>query len=225
MRYAKLLGLSLVAVFAVGAVAVASASAVLPEFEGPFPNGFTAKELGVGKVETVAGRTVECGEAETSGSINAPKDALVKAILFKKCKSTAFGAGNCQTAGHAEGDVTTTALLALLGYITKPKVGLLFEPESGVNFATFVCKTILGNENLTVKGTVICELTPVNTKGKSFVLTCKQTKGVQSPTSFEGGPKDTLMMEGSGPENFAFEQFGGESLSDITTERETQIKA
>ena len=45
-----------VAMFVVSAVAVASASAALPEFDGPFPNNFTALQLTTGKLQTVAGK-------------------------------------------------------------------------------------------------------------------------------------------------------------------------
>lgn len=224
----KLLGLALVTVFALGAVAVTSASAALPEFDGPFPIHFTALQLGVGIVETVGKRTIECTHSSALGFINGPKDVLVNSSIITGCKSTTFGAGKCQN-GATKGEIKTLAFLGLLGYITASTklVGLLFESYGSINnIASFECETLLGSEKLTVKGTVICHLSPTNVTTKNYHLECKQKNGVQEPLSFDGvGTKDLLLLEGQGPENFAFEQLGVSGLSDILTLTSTKINA
>jgi hypothetical protein len=215
----------------VSAVVVASASAALPEFEGPFPNAFHAEQLNAGKLETVSGKTVECTGGLATGVVKSEKDVLINGILYTGCKSTTFGGLKCQTAGHAEGDITTVPLLGLLGYIKKPattEVGLLFEPENGVVFASFECKTFFNPVSVTVRGTVICHLEPINVKTKNYTLSCKLKageKGVQNPSSFEGLPKDLLSTQGTGQEVFGPEDSGVEALSDIETEKETKINA
>ncbi len=216
-----------VAMFVVSAVAVASASAALPEFEGPFPNKFTALQLTEGELETVGKRDVRCTHGSASGTIKSEKDVLVNGITYTGCKSTKFGGEACQS-GAKEGEITTKPLLGLLNYIKKAapiEVGLLFESDEGLHFATFNCKTLLGSESLLVKGVVICPLSPVNTITKEYHLNCLETGGIQKPLSFEGGPKNFLQTEGKGPENFAFEQSGVKALSDVTLEKAAQIKA
>jgi hypothetical protein len=218
MRQIKLIGLAMAAVLALGVAVTALASAALPEFDGPFPTHFVATQLGAGELNTVGGRDIKCSGGSALGFIDGPKDVLVSGgIIYKGCESTKFGGKKCQNTA-TEGEIKTNPLLGLLGYVTKPNVGLLFEPSGAANFATFKCKTILTEESLSVRGTVICPLSAVNTKTEKFVLTCKQTKGVQEPLSFEGAAtKDTLETEGSGLENFAFEQSGVSATSDILT--------
>jgi hypothetical protein len=211
-----------VAMLVMSAIAVASAAAALPEFEGPFPKHFVGLQLnvgGVGKLETVGGNTVECKHGRVLGFINSAKDLLVSGsgILFTGCEGAGFGQGKCQT-GATEGEITTSQLLGLLGYVGNPNVGILFEPDNAPDFATFKCHTLLGDETLLVRGTVICPLSPVNVSTDKFHLVCNQTKGVQNPLSFDGaGTKDILETEGKGPMNFGFEQSGIKTLFDVLT--------
>jgi hypothetical protein len=224
----QIIGLALVAVFVMSAVAVGSASAVLPEFHGPFPNHFTALQLTTGVLETVKGRTVECNHGSALGFVKSGKDVLVNGIIYTGCKSTAFGAGKCQNAGAPKGEITTLPLLGLLGYIKASThlVGLLLERDGGTNhFASFECEAVI-KEKVTVRGTVICELSPVNVATNEYHLECKQTKGAQAVLTFEGaGTKDILETKGEGLETFGFEQSGVTALSDVFTEKLTEILA
>ena len=189
-------------------------------FEGTFPLHFVALQLGTSKLETVGGNTVECKHGRALGFINSAKDALVNGgMTFLGCQGTGFGQGKCQS-GATEGEITTSQLLGLVGYVNtaKTEVGFLFEPDNAPDFATFKCKTILEDETLLVKGTFICPLSPVNTTTDNYHLVCNQTKGVQNPLSFDGaGTTDTLMTEGKGPTIFAFEQSGIQTLFDVLT--------
>jgi hypothetical protein len=228
MRKVKLLGVALISALALGAVMVALASAALPEFVGPFPNHFTVKQLGIGLVETVGKRTIKCTGSLASGDITGPKDILISSIISTGCASTSFGAGKCQS-GATQGEIKSLGVLGLLGYITisTKLVGLLFEPDGGINhLASFECETLIGAEKLIVKGTVICDLNLINVRTAKYHLFCNQEKGIQKPLGFEGtGTVDTLLMEGRGPENFLFEQFGVKALSDVLTVLETEILA
>ena len=218
-----------VAMFAMSAIAIASASAALPEFDGPFPNQFTGTQIGEGKLETLGGRTVACTGGSASGTIQAAKHLLVKGILYTGCKSTTFGAGKCQN-GSTEGDIITLPLLGLLGYIklTTPKeAGVLFEPDNGIDhFASFKCKTLIGEETITVKGTTICHISPINTKGTKYTLECKETNGMQEPSLFDGATADDkLLTKGEGPENFGFEESAVSSTTEVITKEATLILA
>lgn len=215
-----------VCMLVVSSIAAASALAALPEFEGPFPIHFTALQLGEGELITLAGRDIKCKHGSALGFIKSAKDALVNGIVYTGCKSTKFGAGECQS-GATKGEIVTLPLLGLLGYTNKAakEVGLLFELDggAGTHFASFECEALI-KEKVTVTGTVICKLSPVNTVTKDYHLLCKQTNGVQEPLSFEGGPKDFLTTKGSGLENFT-EQSGVTALSDILTLTLTLILA
>jgi hypothetical protein len=218
----------LATVLTLGAVAATTASAALPEFEGPFPKHFVATQLGAGFLETVGGNTVECSGGSTAlGFIRSEKDLLVSGgIAIRGCGGAGFGQGKCQT-GATEGEIITLQVLGLLGYINKAakEVGVLFEPDNAPDFTTFKCKTILGEETLLIKGTIVCPLSPVNTETESYKLICSQTKGVQKPLGFEGGTGDTLMIEGKGPKPFAFEQAGIQTTFDVLTLGQAKINA
>jgi hypothetical protein len=231
MRQVKLLGLALVSVLALGAIVASVASAVKPEFKG-FPAHFVAAQVGTGILETKGGRTVECSAGSALGFIDSAKHLLVNkggiGIIYTGCKSTSFGAGKCQS-GATKGEITTLALLGLLGYthLAPTEVGILFEPAGGINhFASFECETILGAEKLTVRGTVICPISPINMNTTKYHLNCKQSAGLQTPLSFEGlGTVDTLSTKGEGPETFGFEQSGVSALSTITALTAVEISA
>lgn len=219
MKQIKLMGLALGIVCALGAVAVALALAApeKPEFDGPFPIHFVAKQLGAGSLNTVGGRDVKCSGGSTLGFINGPKDVLVNGIIYTGCESTKFGGLKCQNTA-TEGEIKTNPLLGILGYVNKPNVGLLFSPDGSPDFATFTCHTFFEDEHLLVRGTVICPLSPVNTQTDKFDLNCKQKNGIQEPLSFDGlNTKDTLETQGAGQEPFAFEQSGVTALSDVLT--------
>src|SRR5581483_11264539 len=128
MQRMKLVRLTLVAVFALSLSSVASASAALPEFKGPFPKSFTSTS-GKGTLETVGGKTVTCTSDTTDGGkITGEKTVTIEAVLFSGCKS---GIVNCNSPGQASGVIDTVALTGTLGYISKAekRVGLLLAPS------------------------------------------------------------------------------------------------
>ncbi len=216
----------------VSAVAVASASATLPEFEGSFPKHFVATQTGEGELDTVGAvgeaRDVKCTAGSALGFVRSEKDVLVAGgIKYTGCHSTKFGGLKCQSTA-TEGEIVTNQLLGLLGYTNKAKaeVGLLFEPDNASDFATFTCHTFFKDEHLLVRGTVICPISKTNENTDKFTLSCNATNGVQTPLSFENlGTRDTLETEGSGQETFAFEQSGVKASSSVLTLGATKINA
>jgi hypothetical protein len=219
MKRLKVLGLALVAAFALSAVAVASASAALPEFEGPFPNKVKTGTSGAGTLETKGGSKITCTSDTFVGEVNAAKEVKKVVVTFKGCETTILGIKvKCNTAGQAAGVVVTEPIHGTLGYTAKPKTGLDLEPEVGTTFATLEC----GGTKVTVKGDVVCEVSPTNVKTAKFKITCKQTKGVQEWTKLEGGAESVLKTKiGGGVE----EQSGIENTEEIELEKESTIKA
>ena len=132
MRHAKLFGLTMVAMFALSAVAVSVASAALPEFDGPFPKTFAG--LGsADELETVGKSKLGCKDVHVNGKILSAKIDLAK-LTFLGCEATQGGSKfSC-------GTILTNPLLSLLGYINKATklVGTLLEPQEAL-IASFTC--------------------------------------------------------------------------------------
>jgi hypothetical protein len=106
MKRFRLLGLVLLAVFALGATMAASASAALPELLGnkAFPKSWTGKSVGTATLETLAGGKIECNAATADGE--QLTDTLGDYHLhFTLCKLV--GVGPCNTEGDSEGVILT----------------------------------------------------------------------------------------------------------------------
>jgi hypothetical protein len=218
MQRIRIVVLTMVAVFATSAVAASSAAAVLPEFSpssGVTLNGTS----GAGLLETKSGTKVTCTSNTDSGEITGPKAVSKIKVTFKGCESGGF---KCSTAGAASGELVTEELKATLGYInaTTKEVGVDFTPV-GAKFIEFNC--VGGIIEVTVTGSVICPVTPINTKTKTFTVACRQEKGIQKPTKLVGELEDVLFTKigALGLE----EQSGEETTATVTATPEGEIKA
>lgn len=160
MKRIRLLGFALMAVFALGVIAAASASAaeptkVLPEPTAKEPLTFTAKG-GKGTLLTVGGNEVKCEQAKGSGEFASPN--LGKGtVLFEKCKAKVPIIGTAPCTG--EGDNKETILfkggvhywLALLsGKLVAALVFLFLESEG--NLVHFTCEALGQKQLVIVRG-------------------------------------------------------------------------
>jgi hypothetical protein len=237
-RMMKMLGLAVAAMLAFAAMSTASASASYPEFvpsEGGFPVPFEATG-GEGVLETVAGRTVTCasGASEGGNILEEPAKQVEVKVIFEGCTASGpFGAAwTCTSSGAAAGEIKTVLLNGQYNY---PKVQagkavlLRLWPAVGTEFTSFTCKGIFLSITLTVRGSVIGEIDPINTQTSEFSLVYDQTEGVQKHTEFLNGACEweeaTLETKGEGAENFAYEQSAIEGTSAVETERAGEIKA
>jgi hypothetical protein len=198
----------LVAVFAVGAVASASASAAGVEFT-VYPNAFTSKPVGTGRLETKSKDTVECGVASGSGKITGAK-AL--AVSTGKLAMMTEPDGELVHYGKAGGSETAIDL----------------KPAGEGGFPEFKCKEQAIKVH--ARGSFLCAITPVNRKTKNFTVNCKEKAGVQEPIEFENakGEKVKSLLETEGRENlplWEWQQTGLSVTSEIVTEKEEEIKA
>jgi len=227
VRGFKAWGLALVAMLLFSGIAAASASAAKPEFKSPggFPVKFSATS-GAGKLETVAGRTVNCKSDTASGEVTGAKTVGNVVVKFNECTTVAFGITfNC-------GTITTNTLKAEPNYLTNPnsatEVGLDLKPVTGTEFTKFTCTSPFGNETLAVAGSVVGKITPVNSLTKTFTLAFAQTAGKQKYEGYFVGTtftKDTLETTGSGLQAFGPEQSGIEGTDTVTTEKEVELSA
>jgi hypothetical protein len=168
----------------------------------PGPNGskgnFTAESGAVKWNVPSAGSSWECTHAKYSGKVTSDKQAVVPVLTFFGCKSSGE---ECHSAGQPAETVQTKELLGTLGYIgnvgDSDIVGEDFTGTvaNGGYLAEFQCGSAA--VKLKLKGSLICEVKPVDTKPTSTngLVTCKESGGNQVPERFEGGVKDTLIVE------------------------------
>jgi hypothetical protein len=204
MKYFKLIGLCLAAVFAFSALSAASAPA-LPDFVpagGKFPVGFLASS---GSVILTAsnGFRFECEESMAAGNMQDVMMALIRANA-STCHTTIAGTripcGNHP--GAASDLILTEPLLATLGYIEAGekaggKVGFLFQPEPPNTVdIKFECGLGGVNETIVITGALVAEVTPINTATNKFDLIVKATGSAQAITTFQlltGSPAPLFM--------------------------------
>jgi hypothetical protein len=225
----RILGVALLAVFALAAVAVSSASAAEPAFYecakvsgGKYSDkncskpgeGKTAKyELkeGIGKKHTFTGKggaaTLHTPAVSGEVKCGAFKDSGTLTspttegkVVSVFSKCTSIGK-NCNSPGAKKGTIETNDLDGSLGYINKSKkeVGVDLKPESGKYLAEFNCEGL----EIKVEGSVIGhQLGDIDTFSKTSEAVFKVNgEGYQDVKSFEGGSPDVLesTINGSGP--------------------------
>jgi hypothetical protein len=103
----------------------------------------------------------------------------------------------CKSAGLANGNLQTVKLLATLGQIKAGEAGILLKPKTGTAF--FVPVLCGGEIELTWTGSVIGELTPIDTQTKTLAATFRQTGGLQTIKKFEGETTSNNLIQKFGP--------------------------
>jgi hypothetical protein len=206
MKRIKLLGLTVVAVFAFSAVAVASASAALPELVGVTSKGTVGGTIeGASKAETKTvletknGSKVTCNTAKsTGGKATNTKESTGNKVTFTGCVESIFG-GKCENTATA-GEIVTNTLKGVIGYVegsAKKEVGLELTPESTAQFVTFECTG--GFAKIEVKGAVIGQLGAgqfnLHEKALNLVFVKGTNKGEQKIKQLEG--KAAVKLESS----------------------------
>jgi len=218
MKRIRIMGLSLVAVFALSAIVATSALAGKHTNTGPLRIhavsgiAFLELEKGAGKIQ--------CETSETAGSITSATSGTVVAT-FKGCATLGK---KCTSEGAAEGIIVTKLLATELNYINKAKneVGSDFKPASGIYNAEFECP---GSPDIfnKVKGSVIGKVEPVGVMEVFSKSTLKESGGKQEVENFEGGAKDTLISEvSSSGKGGPFGEFGGVQNVTSTVENQPQ---
>jgi len=220
----RLLGLCILALFGLSAVAVANASAAAPEIgrcvkvtakTGKFSSATCIKEKaggsyewepgavktkfkstgGVGKLETVNGTTVTCKTQESGGEFTSPKTVGGIVIRFTHCEAAGF---TCETAGAKEGEIVTNPLEGRIGFENKAKkkvaLDLFPTAEDGGLYVIFNCSVAL---HVTVGGSVLVNV-PSDKMLTAMTLKYTAKDAKQKPEHFEGEPDDTLVSELNG---------------------------
>ncbi len=213
MRRLKVLGLAAIAVFVLGAIAAAAASAAAVELPT-----FTAKTTfkgtsGKGKLN-LTGAEIKCESATNEGSPTSKRLGKFT-IDFKSCT---LGGKECHSEGDAEGIILVGGEYHLVR-LGAGKAGIWFL----VNEVKIVCKFL--STKAAVKGNVLGGVEPVGTKTTSFTLSVNVNTGKQEFTEFENneGVKEKAKLEGS-VNGGAFKEATEESAENkITTAEETEV--
>jgi hypothetical protein len=193
------------------------ASAALPEFL-PATGTFLSTS-GSGALETANGTQLTCSSATGKGSITGPESAGNALITFHGCQSSG---SVCTSGTEPSGLITTHELSGLLGYINKSSksVGLDLAPTSGTEFAELNCSG--GMVKVKIRGSLIGEVRPINTKATSGELTFQKSAGKQEFTKLEGGAVDLLEIAKNGG---AFEGMAIATSETITFHQPAEVMA
>jgi len=218
MKHFRLLGVAMLAVFALGATLASSAFA-LPELLGSkaFPQTFTGKNDAEKPELVTAKHTVSCKAAAAEGTQET--DTLGKFhISFTGCTSS-FGS-TCTSSGDKSEEILT---LGSFHYVLDEKsaaddVAILFLIGQGTEPATtFTCEAFGVKEKAEVKGTLLCLLlVPLESKA-THLFHCTGSKGVSGDKEYlndENKAVKALLLTkvGSG----AFEESNEVALAEVT---------
>jgi len=190
MKRFKVLGLCLVAAFALSAVVVTSALA--KGASGPIKVESTGEgpaELG----NSVA--NIKCTSHTAKSEIINATETVGVVAHYKGCEAVKAKVP-CENVGP--GEIETTVLKSKLAWVSQPKgeVGVDFKP-AGLTagkeiLAKFNCK---GLAEVVVYGAIIGLTTPKNVSVETGKVTFQESGFKNQPEKFEGGPKESLEAE------------------------------
>jgi hypothetical protein len=217
MKRTRIIGLALVAAFALSAVAAASALAAEPEFKpetGGFPVNFSSSSTtNETKLEVEGGNTVKCKGLSSSGKLESARKAGEVVVHFTNCKvKVSIFEATCTTKGASSGEIVTEKLVAKPVYLVGKKGageerGLDVSPATaGGKFAEFECSgtTIVVKNGTAAEDSLIGRIAAaeVGVQEHEVTIKFKQTSGKQEPKEYENekGEKfgDFLESEGIG---------------------------
>jgi hypothetical protein len=187
----------------------------------PFTKAGFALTNGSVTFKTVINKTtIACAENDVAGEYTGLQTATL-GITFSECKVLGPFGGQCTGEGAKPGEIVSSPLAAEFGLVdgtsSPPVVGWSIQPVSGEEFLSFQC----GGTDVSVTGSVIATMTPVNKMAAAFKLNFSGNSGAQKPESFEGGKKRLLTLETVN----ATEQVGLTMNDSIANERLLEIRA
>jgi hypothetical protein len=174
------------------------------------------------KLQSAGGKAVTCTSSSSDGEYTGPKTQKVSLVLSGCSQGPKTASVPCQSSSAAAGEVRTTPLEGGMEFIHEgeatevPIVGVDLKPASGTTIAAFEC----GGKAVSVGGSVIVPVTPVEKMSTAFKLKAAGSGGKQSPDAFEVGPTDTPTFNEGGEE-----QAGITGTFTNTNEEPMEIKA
>jgi hypothetical protein len=220
MNRPKEVATSLIVVVALAAFAATSASAAKPEFS-PLSGNSSTSAGGKAKFTEKGGiAAVECTSSSGSRTVTGAKGGTFSET-FKGC--TALLSGKCTGLTNSTAGEITVAGTFALRYIKKEsdKTALAFLIEP-VHFECEKTVTLIS-----VKGCVAGEITPINTKTKTFSVALKQSGGVETIKEIlnEAGTASESCVLKAEKNGEAEKEAGQENTDTITLETEEEVSA
>jgi hypothetical protein len=205
MKYLRLVA---IAVFAIGALTAIMATAAnaaevsaLITYSGT--GAFTISS-GAGELETSGKAKIKCegdnGTGQLGGKGGTTRSTTIAelTVTFTGCEALGL---KCTSNGLVAGNIQTVPLVATLGRIKAGEAGILFRPKAGTAFLVPVsCEGVV---EVTVTGSVIGVITPVDKQTTAFTITFSQSSpGLQTVKKFENSPviNNLIATVGGGPE-------------------------
>ncbi len=192
----------------------------------PGPGG--AKKLtghfGPVTLEGVGKTTISCAAASATGEF-ATARTLSTTLTLSGCERPA-GHHPCQGATSPPGEIVTSSLEGEVAFIaggSKPSVGVDLKHEPSL--ASFTCSGTSGDELVTLEGSVIAPITPLDQPTSTFTLKYKAPGGRQVPEAFEEGLKDTLLTQVLAGLERTGEETGLTATATLATEEPLELKA
>jgi len=189
MRYWKLLGVTVVAVCALGVMMSVSALGALPTILPETIKTWTGKAEEKLTLEGVGGKKMSCEQAKAEGTVEQPKPLGLFHIHFEKCSTEVLGSkGACTGLGdESETILSLGSWHYVYDNLSPLSLAILFLLDT-VHLAC----TVLGVTALVLMplgGMVLCLVTNPTTLGATFLFACKGTKGVAEESKYynEGG--------------------------------------
>jgi hypothetical protein len=234
MKRTKVLGLVLVAMFAMSALVVSAASAAAPEFKPvPTKKKFTDKS-GTSKLIAPGGIVISCQTSTSKGEITGVKTVGNVAVTYASCtaktktaecpakspESTVAGTIITEKiktakANPLSGELGTTTVGTKVGEALKPATGEIFTEIEG----TCIVKTA-------VTGSVIGEVTPINSKKITGELVFRAEPPGSTKQQIQSCSGGTVIIL-CNSESDILEAFGGsaslESKDEIRFEEELEV--
>jgi len=186
---------------------------------------FTA-QLGAVTLETTGAKKITCSAGTGTGEYTGAKTETLT-LTLSGCERPATHSA-CQSVAAASGQIVTNQLEGRLGFIrsgSKAIVGLDLAREGAL--ATFECVSSApgGKEVVTLEGSAIGMVKPIDRMSSHFTDAYTQKAGHQSPEQFEGGLKDTLTSSIVAGLEKSSEQTGLATTLTVTGEEPLEIKA
>jgi hypothetical protein len=186
-------------------------------------------------LETAGGTVIACTNSKMFGEITGEKTETDEISLYG-CQDVATKEP-CQSLRPKEvpptpeeGTILSQEVEAELGFISKsgkkPKVGWDYKAKSGSDIFIFECgKTGSVPTAVTIEGSFIGQVKPVNRMREEFQLTYSAPGGKQQPEMFEGGAKDTLTATLLKLPETLTEQIGYSGLEEQSVVEDYELRA
>jgi hypothetical protein len=186
MRYWKLLGITVVAVCALGVMMSVAAFGALPTILPTTITAYTGKNVGTAELQALGGKTVKCAKAKGEGTIEQTKALGLFHIHFESCTAEVLGqTGPCTGLSDETGTILSLGSWHLVYDTLTPTLGaaILYLLDN----VHFTC-TILGVTALVLVplgGMVLCLVANPTATTKVFEFGCKkQATGITAESKY-----------------------------------------